>query len=101
VGSVAYKLALVAAGLADATWTLTPKNEWDVAAGVVLVEAAGGFVQGLENSSLTFNNEITLVSGLLAGGAHLQQQLTSLIQHHKETHASTVLVATSSGQNAK
>lgn len=101
VGSVAYKLALVAAGLADATWTLTPKNEWDVAAGVVLVEAAGGFVQGLENSSLTFNNEITLVSGLLAGGAHLQQQLTSLIQHHKETHASRVLVATSSGQKAK
>ena len=34
VGSVAYKLALVAAGLADATWTLVPKHEWDVAAGV-------------------------------------------------------------------
>ena len=32
-GSVAYKLALVAAGLADATWTLSPKHEWDVAAG--------------------------------------------------------------------
>ena len=28
VGSVAYKLALVAAGLADATWNLNPKNEW-------------------------------------------------------------------------
>src|SRR5579864_7583072 len=27
VGSVAYKLALVSAGRADATWTLTPKNE--------------------------------------------------------------------------
>jgi myo-inositol-1(or 4)-monophosphatase len=27
VGSVAYKLALVAAGLADATWTLCPKHE--------------------------------------------------------------------------
>src|SRR5215831_9257130 len=84
VGSVAYKLALVAAGLADATWTLTPKNEWDIAAGVALVEAAGGFVQDLESSSLTFNNQITLVSGLLAGGPHLRQQLTSLIQQHKE-----------------
>src|SRR5437016_9262865 len=29
MGSVAYKLALVSAGLADATFTLTPKNEWD------------------------------------------------------------------------
>ncbi|KPJ78069.1 MAG: hypothetical protein AMS19_12235, partial [Gemmatimonas sp. SG8_23] len=29
-GSVAYKLGLVAAGLADATWTLVGKSEWDV-----------------------------------------------------------------------
>src|SRR5262249_10541405 len=43
-GSVAYKLALVAAGLVDATWTLVPKHEWDVAAGVALVLAAGGSV---------------------------------------------------------
>src|SRR5581483_7603732 len=32
-GSVAYKLARVAAGLADATFTLKPKHEWDIAAG--------------------------------------------------------------------
>ena len=101
VGSVAYKLALVAAGLADATWTLTPKNEWDVAAGVALVEAAGGFVQGLENSSLTFNNEITFVSSLLAGGPHLRRQLTSLIQQHKAANAPGLLVATSREQRAK
>lgn len=44
VGSVAYKLALVAAGHADATWTLSPKHEWDVAAGAALVRAAGGEV---------------------------------------------------------
>ena len=37
MGSVAYKLALVRAGLADITFTLTPKNEWDVAAGAALV----------------------------------------------------------------
>ena len=101
LGSVAYKLALVAAGLADATWTLTPKNEWDVAAGVALVEAAGGFVQGLENSSLTFNNEITFVSGLLAGGSHLRQQLTSFIQQHKEADTSRVLVPATSEREVK
>jgi myo-inositol-1(or 4)-monophosphatase len=43
-GSVAYELAMVAAGRADATWTLHPKHEWDVAAGAALVEAAGGRV---------------------------------------------------------
>src|SRR5262249_28046095 len=36
-GSIAYKLALVSAGLADATLTLTPKNEWDIVAGAALV----------------------------------------------------------------
>jgi len=44
VGSVAYKLALVAGGFADATWTLNGKHEWDVAAGTALVAAAGGSV---------------------------------------------------------
>src|SRR5438128_11622947 len=52
MGSVAYKLALVSAGLADATFTLAPKNEWDVAAGSALVESSGGFVRTLDNLPL-------------------------------------------------
>src|SRR5207249_10192628 len=36
-GSVAYKLAELAAGAGDATFTLTPKNEWDVCAGTLVV----------------------------------------------------------------
>jgi myo-inositol-1(or 4)-monophosphatase len=78
-GSVAYKLALVAAGLADATWTLCPKSEWDVAAGVALVEAAGGFVQTLEGSPVTLNKWPPLLSGLVAGGSGLQADVTSLL----------------------
>src|SRR5580692_2483073 len=49
MGSVAYKLALVSAGLADATFTLTPKHEWDIAGGVALVESGGGAAMTLEN----------------------------------------------------
>jgi len=70
-GSVAYKLALVAAGLADATWTLVPKNEWDVAAGVALVEAAGGACVHADGSRPTFNKPSTLLPNLLAGPAGL------------------------------
>jgi myo-inositol-1(or 4)-monophosphatase len=66
VGSVAYKLALVAAGLADATWTLTPKNEWDVAAGVALMNAAGGTAYLLGGDRPSFNNQDPLISGLIA-----------------------------------
>src|SRR5688572_29834631 len=44
VGSIAYKLALVAAGRGDATWTMWPRHEWDIAGGAALVLAAGGSV---------------------------------------------------------
>jgi myo-inositol-1(or 4)-monophosphatase len=101
VGSVAYKLALVAAGLADATWTLTPKNEWDIAAGVALVEAAGGAVRSLANSPLTFNNKSVGVSGFLAGGPHLREELTSLIQRHLHASASVAFVRTGSDQKRR
>jgi myo-inositol-1(or 4)-monophosphatase len=66
MGSVAYKMALVAAGVADATWTLAPKHEWDVAAGVALVTAAGGHVRTLDGSPLRFNQERPWLSGLAA-----------------------------------
>lgn len=65
MGSVAYKLALVAVGKADATWTLTPKNEWDVAAGVALLLAAGGHVRTSDGFTPSFNNRNTLLPGLV------------------------------------
>ena len=79
MGSVAYKLALVSAGLADVTFTLTPKNEWDVAAGAALVESAGGFVSTLDRGRLCCNRRLTLISGLLACGANLRDPLLNLV----------------------
>jgi myo-inositol-1(or 4)-monophosphatase len=78
-GSVAYKLSLVAAGLADATWTLSPKHEWDVAAGVALIAAAGGCVGSTDNASLRFNRSTTLLPGLVASGKALWQQINQLL----------------------
>jgi myo-inositol-1(or 4)-monophosphatase len=80
MGSVAYKLALVSAGLADVTFTLTPKNEWDVVAGVALVQSAGGFVSTLEKTDLTANRRDPLLSGLLASGQFLKDQLLALVE---------------------
>lgn len=78
-GSVAYKLALVAAGLADATWTLSPKHEWDIAAGVALVMASGGIVQTLDNSPLSFNKRDALLPGLTACGPNLKGSIETLL----------------------
>src|SRR5271169_6237724 len=82
MGSVAYKLALVSAGLADVTFTLTPKNEWDVVAGAALVQSAGGFVSTLEKTNLTANRRDPLLSGLLASGPFLKDELLSLVEPH-------------------
>lgn len=79
MGSVAYKLALVAAGLADITFTLTPKHEWDVAAGAALVTAAGGFVCKPDASALRCNQRNPLLPGLLAGGPFLREELLAAV----------------------
>jgi myo-inositol-1(or 4)-monophosphatase len=75
MGSVAYKLARVAVGLADATWTFVPKHEWDVAGGVALVLAAGGWVRTIEGEALRFNRPHPKLNGLVASGGNLGPHL--------------------------
>ncbi len=87
MGSVAYKLALVAAGKADITFTLTPKHEWDVAAGAALVLSAGGHVQTLENTDLRCNQRNPLLSGLIACGPFLRKELLAFLEDHRRAPA--------------
>ncbi len=67
MGSVAYKLARVAAGLNAMTWTLVPKNEWDVVGGAALVIAAGGVVLDTNFQAPQFNRRNTLMQGFFGG----------------------------------
>jgi myo-inositol-1(or 4)-monophosphatase len=95
MGSVAYKLALIAAGHADATFTLRPKNEWDVVGGAALVLSAGGFVATLEKTELKANRANPLLSGLLAGGPVLREELFALVEPHLRSVASAQFEGTS------
>lgn len=79
MGSVAYKLGLVAAGRAAATWTLVPKNEWDVAGGAALVRAAGGEVFGLDFEPVRFNRPETLMDGFIATAPGIGSAVRRLI----------------------
>lgn len=65
-GSIAYKLALLGAAKADTTFSLGPKNEWDIAAGCLIIEEAGGCVGDRDMAPFTFNQPKTLVSGIIA-----------------------------------
>jgi myo-inositol-1(or 4)-monophosphatase len=78
MGSVAYKLARVSAGLADLTFTLCPKHEWDVAGGAALVASSGGFVQTLDSPFIA-NRKDPLITGLIAGGPNLRDELLELL----------------------
>ena len=78
-GSVAYKLAQVAAGLADATWTLVPKHEWDVAAGAALVAAGGGEVFTPTRAAPEFNRVRPRFTGFVAASRCLRPDIEALL----------------------
>jgi myo-inositol-1(or 4)-monophosphatase len=75
VNSVAYRLALVASGNADATLSLSAKSEWDLAAGVLLVEEAGGTVTDHHGHALRFNRPVPRFPGLVAAPPRLHAEL--------------------------
>jgi len=82
MGSVAYKLGLVAAGKADATWTVVPKNEWDVAAGVALILAAGGEAYEPDGTPRVFNQRDPLLKGLVAHPPQLGRDVQAAVARH-------------------
>jgi myo-inositol-1(or 4)-monophosphatase len=87
MGSVAYKLGLVAAGKADATWTVVPKNEWDVAAGVALVLASGGVAYEPTGVPRTFNSRDPLLTGLVAHSKTLAADIKPVVERHRIAQA--------------
>ena len=74
MGSAALDLAYVAAGRYDGFWEfgLAP---WDIAAGILLVREAGGFV-----SDLAGGHEMMTTGDVLAANDHLHLPLAALIR---------------------
>ncbi len=72
IGSVAYKLGLVAAGQEDFFVTLRPKNEWDVCGGHALLLANGGCLKTITGAEIRYNQKSTLIEpGMTGGNQHL------------------------------
>lgn len=69
VGSLAYKMALVASGLYDGHATPTPRSEWDAAAGAVLLAEAGGFCADSHGRPLLFNQPRPQYDGFVVASA--------------------------------
>jgi myo-inositol-1(or 4)-monophosphatase len=83
-GSAALDLCYVAAGRLEGFWEFN-LNPWDTAAGVLMVEEAGGRVSGFDGEPFQINSNETLASnGLLHG---------QLVQEFQEIFAGRGLVA--------
>ncbi len=72
-GSAALDLAYVAAGRYDGFWE-NGLNPWDIAAGIVLVREAGGFVSDLAGGRKMFSG-----GGILACNPHFHPQLLAAL----------------------
>nr|WP_321510118.1 inositol monophosphatase family protein [uncultured Hyphomonas sp.] len=73
--STLLRMALVATGEWDATVTLAGKSDWDLAAGTVLVEQAGGVVTTHKGERLVFNQEVPAQRSVIAAGVRLHPLL--------------------------
>lgn len=64
--SLAYRLCLVAEGRYDAMMSFRPTWEWDIAAGVLMVQEAGGLTSDRLGGQLSFNNAMPQTNGVIA-----------------------------------
>lgn len=82
--SIANALALVAAGRVQAAFTIEPENEWDLAAGVLLIEEGGGTTNDAAGKPFTFNQPSPRFSGVIAVSATADKGLRTTLQTHAE-----------------
>ena len=74
MGAAALDLAYVAAGRLDGFWE-EGLNPWDLAAGIVLIREAGGFVSDLEGGQKMFETQ-----NIVAGNERIHRELLPLLK---------------------
>ena len=84
--SVAYRIALVAMGRWDAAVALNDKNDWDLAAAVLILAEAGGVASDRRGQPFRFNGVSLVQAGVVAAGARLHplllEKVIRLIQRY-------------------
>lgn len=87
--SIAYALALVAVGRVQATITLEPQNEWDLAASVLLVEESGGRTTDGAGHPFRFNQPKPRFRGVMAVARSADQTLQTVLRSQVERAGTT------------
>jgi myo-inositol-1(or 4)-monophosphatase len=79
--SIAYRMALVASGAYDFTMTLLSKSDWDLAAGALLIDEAGGKVTDHLGKAYLFNGISPIKQSLICSNSHLHPDLLARCVH--------------------
>lgn len=77
--SVAYRIALVACGGADAALALSAKNDWDLAAADLILREAGGIITRHDGEQLRYNEPDPRHRSLIAAGPILHDVISKRV----------------------
>ena len=75
MGSIAYKIALVAKGKIDVALSFTDKNDWDLAASDLILKEAGGNIKKISGEQIVYNSEKMKIESVIATNQKLSKKL--------------------------
>lgn len=78
--SIAYQVALTAAGIFDGCLLLSGAHDWDLAAADLIIRAAGGRITDHDGADFNFNRDQTRQQNMVAAGPALHTQLLRRIK---------------------
>ena len=78
IGSIAYKVALVAKGEIDIAVSFSKKNDWDLAAADLIIKEAGGNLKDINGNEIYYNKSSTRINSVLACNSFIINNLTNL-----------------------
>jgi len=85
--SIAYRMALVAAGAFDATIALSTKCDWDIAAADLIAREAGGRVSDHLGAPFAYNLASSRKPSLICAGPALYPLILERVGHIQPHHA--------------
>jgi myo-inositol-1(or 4)-monophosphatase len=87
--SLAYRMALIAAGQFDGMLALNPKHEWDICAGALLISEAGGRATNHDGSGWAFNKPDAREPSMICAGPILHALILDHIKDVRIPKTST------------
>ncbi|MFL2679275.1 MAG: 3'(2'),5'-bisphosphate nucleotidase CysQ [Alphaproteobacteria bacterium] len=75
IGSIAYKIVLVAKGDIDIALSLTKKNDWDLAAADLIIKEAGGLIYQTNGKKIVYNTDKLHINSVMASNSIILPEL--------------------------